>query len=105
MPSPAAPKVLLVDDDAELCALLTEFLGRFGKDSARFVAVLEGKGTRDPLDRPFAGRRHDIPERLPLERILQDDDRRPLLRLRGGERSLEEPDGRELPGESLHRPR
>jgi len=32
-------------------------LGRFQKDSAQFIAVLEGKGTRDPLDRPFAGRR------------------------------------------------
>jgi len=32
-------------------------LGRFQNDKAQFVAVLEGKGTRDPLDRPFAGRR------------------------------------------------
>jgi hypothetical protein len=32
-------------------------LGRFEKDKEQFVAVLEGKGTRDPLDRPFAGRR------------------------------------------------
>src|SRR5271157_4947121 len=32
-------------------------LGRFHKDQQQFVAVLEGKGTRDPLDRPFAGRR------------------------------------------------
>ena len=32
-------------------------LGRFQKDHERFVAVIEGKGTRDPLDRPFAGRR------------------------------------------------
>src|SRR5664279_3349354 len=32
-------------------------LGRFQKDQEQFVAVLEGKGTRDPLDRPFAGRR------------------------------------------------
>ena len=32
-------------------------LGRFQKDKEQFVAVLEGKGTRDPLDRPFAGRR------------------------------------------------
>src|ERR1051325_9286676 len=31
-------------------------LGRFQKDSEQFVAVLEGKGPRDPLDRPFAGR-------------------------------------------------
>jgi hypothetical protein len=32
-------------------------IGRFGKGEDSFVAVLEGKGTRDPLDRPFAGRR------------------------------------------------
>jgi hypothetical protein len=32
-------------------------LGRFQKDKAEFIVALEGKGTRDPLDRPFAGRR------------------------------------------------
>lgn len=32
-------------------------LGRFGAGEPRFVVALEGKGTRDPLDRPFAGRR------------------------------------------------
>jgi hypothetical protein len=32
-------------------------LGRFQKDQEQFVAVLEGKGARDPLDHPFAGRR------------------------------------------------
>jgi hypothetical protein len=32
-------------------------LGRFQNHKAQFVAVLEGKGTCDPLDRPFAGRR------------------------------------------------
>jgi hypothetical protein len=32
-------------------------LGRFHKDKEQFLAVLEGKGARDPLDRPFAGRR------------------------------------------------
>ncbi len=31
-------------------------LGRFQKDKAQFIAVLEGKGPRDPLERPFAGR-------------------------------------------------
>jgi hypothetical protein len=31
-------------------------LGRFEKGKEQFVAVLEGKGSRDPLDRPFAGR-------------------------------------------------
>jgi len=32
-------------------------LGRFQNHKAQFIAVLEGKGTRDPLERPFAGRR------------------------------------------------
>ena len=32
-------------------------LGRFQKGKEQFVAVVEGKGTRDPLERPFAGRR------------------------------------------------
>ncbi len=31
--------------------------GRFHKDQAHFTVALEGKGTRDPLDRPFAGPR------------------------------------------------
>src|ERR1017187_5564601 len=31
-------------------------LGRFQKDKEEFIAVVEGKGTRDPLERPFAGR-------------------------------------------------
>ena len=32
-------------------------LGRFGRDSTQFIAALEGKSTRDPLERPFEGRR------------------------------------------------
>ena len=32
-------------------------LGRFGPEEQRFVVVLEGKGTLDPLDRPFGGRK------------------------------------------------
>ena len=32
-------------------------LGRFNAENKTFVVALEGKGTRDPLDRPFAGRR------------------------------------------------
>ncbi len=31
--------------------------GRFHKDQAQFTVALEGKGTRDPLARPFAGPR------------------------------------------------
>ncbi|HWW02672.1 MAG TPA: hypothetical protein VNZ64_23435 [Candidatus Acidoferrum sp.] len=32
-------------------------LGRFQKDKAQFVAILEGKGTRNPLGRQFTGSR------------------------------------------------
>jgi hypothetical protein len=32
-------------------------LGEFGADGKRYVAAVEGKGPKDPLDRPFAGRR------------------------------------------------
>lgn len=32
-------------------------LGRFTSESKKFVVAVEGKGTRDPLGRPFAGRR------------------------------------------------
>jgi methylase of polypeptide subunit release factors len=32
-------------------------LGRFGKGKTEHIVAVEGKGTRDPLDRPFAGRR------------------------------------------------
>ncbi len=32
-------------------------LGRFGGEKDQFVAVLEGKGPKDPLDIPFAGRK------------------------------------------------
>lgn len=32
-------------------------LGRFDSEGAKFVVALEGKSTRDPLERPFGGRR------------------------------------------------
>jgi hypothetical protein len=32
-------------------------LGRFGGEHQEFIVAVEGKGTRDPLDRPFAGRK------------------------------------------------
>ena len=32
-------------------------LGDFGRGPERFIVALEGKGPKDPLDRPFAGRR------------------------------------------------
>ena len=37
-------------------------LGRFSGHAAAFIAVLEGKGPRDPLDRPFAGRKRSAVE-------------------------------------------
>ena len=40
-------------------------LGRFRKDKEQFVAGLEGKGARDPLDRPFAERLTRSRARLP----------------------------------------
>jgi hypothetical protein len=32
-------------------------LGRFGVDKSRFVAAIEGKSSKDPLERPYGGRR------------------------------------------------
>ncbi len=32
-------------------------LGRFSAERQEFIVAVEGKGTRDPLDRPFAGRK------------------------------------------------
>jgi len=32
-------------------------LGEFGPEGKRYVAAVEGKGPKDPLDRPFAGRK------------------------------------------------
>ncbi len=32
-------------------------LGEFGAEAKRYVAAVEGKGPKDPLDRPFAGRK------------------------------------------------
>jgi hypothetical protein len=46
-------------------------LGRFQKGNEQFVAVLEDKGARDPLDRPLAGRRMrtDLEACLPILRF------------------------------------
>jgi hypothetical protein len=32
-------------------------LGEFGPDGKHYIAAVEGKGPKDPLDRPFAGRK------------------------------------------------
>jgi hypothetical protein len=52
-------------------------LGRCQKDKAQFVAVLEGKGARDPLDHPFAGRRRSVVDQAQLPLL-----RRPRLAAR-----------------------
>jgi hypothetical protein len=44
-------------------------LGRFQKGKEQFVAVLEGKGARDPLDHPFAGRRMSAVDQAYLPRL------------------------------------
>jgi hypothetical protein len=43
-----------VEDDGKFADAV---LGRFAGDREQFIVALEGKGTRDPLDRPFAGRK------------------------------------------------
>ena len=43
-----------VEDDGQFADAV---LGRFSADKEEFIMALEGKGTRDPLDRPFAGRK------------------------------------------------
>jgi hypothetical protein len=43
-----------VEDDGQFADAV---LGRFSSDKEQFLVALEGKGTRDPLDRPFAGRK------------------------------------------------
>ncbi len=49
-------------------AVLGDFNGR-----QRYVVAVEGKGPRDPLDRPYAGRRMSAAaEALQLERQLSD---------------------------------
>lgn len=40
--------------------------GRFGGADPRFVLVLEGKGPKDPLDRPYAGRKRSAYEQALL---------------------------------------
>jgi hypothetical protein len=32
-------------------------LGEFGPEGKRYIAAVEGKGPKDPLDRPFSGRK------------------------------------------------
>jgi hypothetical protein len=66
-PPPATPYTLkreaLVKVDGKFA---DAGLGVFDGDESSFVAVLEGKGPRDPLDRPFAGRK-----RSAIEQALQ----------------------------------
>jgi len=55
-------------------------LGELGGETPRYVAALEGKGPRDPLDRPFAGRARSAVDQaygyainLPCDWILGGD--------------------------------
>jgi DNA-binding response OmpR family regulator len=48
----AVDDILLIDDDTELCSMLTEYLGRYG---FRITAVHRGDiGLKTALDKPFA---------------------------------------------------
>ncbi len=56
---PAAPYTLKRESLIEVDGKFADAgLGRFTATGDTFVAVLEGKGPRDPLDRPFGSRKH-----------------------------------------------
>jgi hypothetical protein len=63
VPPPATPYTLrreaLVKVDGKFADAA---FGVFDGDNNAFAAVLEGKGPRDPLDRPFAGRKRSAVE-------------------------------------------
>ncbi len=55
---PSATFTLLRETHVEVDGQFADAaLGRFSPGDRKFVVALEGKGTRDPLDRPFGGRR------------------------------------------------
>lgn len=68
--APPSPRILLVDDDEELCALLTEYLGRFGLAVA--TAVDSEQGLRAFRAQP--------PDVLVLDVMLPGQDGFSLLR-------------------------
>ena len=55
--SPARPDGMRMADDPSLIDLRDRMLGRFTAEHREYTVAVEGKGPRDPLDRPFAGRR------------------------------------------------
>ncbi len=68
--STLAPRILLVDDDQELCALLTEYLGRFG---------LTASSAREP-EQALRAFRTQPPDVLVLDVMLPGQDGFALLR-------------------------
>ncbi len=79
-------------------------LGEFGRGSDRFVVAVEGKGPRDPLDRPHAGRRKSAVEQgylyainLPCDWIIVTSIRQTRLYHKGADsRTYERFDTEEL---------
>jgi hypothetical protein len=72
-------------------------LGEFGAGARRFVVAIEGKGPRDPLDRPFAGRRLSAVEQryryavnLPCDWILVTSMRETRLYFKGSDQQTYE---------------
>jgi hypothetical protein len=63
VPPPAMPYTLKREALVEVDGKFADAgFGRFDGERNAFVAVLEGKGPRDPLDRPFAGRKRSAVE-------------------------------------------
>ena len=67
-------------------------LGEFGPEKRQFLIALEGKGPRDPLDRPFAGRRMSAVDQgyryainLPCDWILVTNLRQVRLHYKGSD--------------------
>jgi hypothetical protein len=72
-------------------------LGQFGSARSDFVIAVEGKGPRDPLDRPFAGRRLSAVEQgyryavnLPCDWILITSMRETRLYFKGADQQTYE---------------
>ncbi len=88
-------------------------LGEFGRDHDQFVVAVEGKGPKDPLDRPYAGRRKSAVEQgylyainLPCDWIIVTSIRQTRLYHKGADsRTYERFDTEELADSdsALHR--